>query len=45
MPGRPRRLTPTAPAVVPGIVRSADGTALAFDRTGEGPPVILGSTG
>lgn len=31
----------TPPAPVQGIVRSADGTALAFDRSGEGPTVIL----
>ena len=31
----------TAPAPVSGQVRSADGTALVFDRSGEGPAVIL----
>ncbi len=48
MPGRPRRLTTvagTAPVTEfgteSGVVRSADGTALAFDRSGEGPAVIL----
>ena len=44
MPGRPRRMT-TAPrtehGTEPGVVRSADGTTLAFDRSGEGPAVIL----
>lgn len=31
----------SVPGVVPGVVRSADGTTLAFDRSGEGPAVIL----
>jgi hypothetical protein len=26
---------------VTGRVRSADGTEIAFDRVGEGPPVVL----
>jgi len=37
---------PTEPAVpattrVEGAVRSADGTVIAYDRTGQGPPVVL----